>query len=606
MRIESISVTGKGKPKAELTFKQGLNVVAGASDTGKSYIIKCFQYIFGSDTPPKNINEASGYTTVEAKIIISAEESLILKREISVNKPKITLTEIDKNGIESGSFVLNPSHIGKQNLSASFLDKLGLNDKYLVKGVQSLNTSSLTLRVLSKLFLVDETRIITEYSPLGEGQREQTQEISLLKTLLTGADDSVVKEMKSQQKNESGVESRVVALEDYVAKKFADHEEVKSTSEKLDLELNELEKSLSKAQEELTAIVEANSTLDGDRQKIRSELSNLHENKSDNLTLQNRFGLLIEKYNSDLERLEAGAEAASYVDLYEMVNCPTCDQGFETTNDSEELKLLIQSTEAEINKNKLQVKGLNDSIADLKQEFATIQHQISQKEIKSNEISKIIESNISDKLNDYQLAIRILNSKKREFLKEIVKVQTRDNLLNEIGELRVQLETRTTKYEFPDFSAELKELCKHISSILKRWSFPGYENITFDLKSRDLIIDSKPRSHFGKGYRAISYAAFSLGLMQYLSCLGRHPGFVILDSPLTTYRAGDDDENNEEVLLKKNMIFAFYIDLCESFNDKQIIVFENQEPDEDLKQKMTYYHFSKNKDIGRYGFFPLN
>ncbi|RZQ52155.1 hypothetical protein C1E23_15805 [Pseudoalteromonas phenolica] len=90
-----------------------------------------------------------------------------------------------------------------------------------------------------------------------------------------------------------------------------------------------------------------------------------------------------------------------------------------------------------------------------------------------------------------------------------------------------------------------------------------------------------------------------------MSNFERHPKFVILDSPLTTYRAGDNDVSDDEVQLHKDMIFAFYIDLCDSFKDKQIIVFENQEPDEDLKSKMTYYHFSKNREIGRYGFFPV-
>jgi len=79
----------------------------------------------------------------------------------------------------------------------------------------------------------------------------------------------------------------------------------------------------------------------------------------------------------------------------------------------------------------------------------------------------------------------------------------------------------------------------------------------------------------------------------------------MLDSPLTTYKAGDDDEGSEEIWLANNMIYAFYIDLCNSFNDKQVIIFENQEPDVDLRDKMTYYHFSKNVEIGRYGFFPI-
>ncbi|MDU0114013.1 AAA family ATPase [Psychrosphaera aquimarina] len=605
MIIKRISVTGKGKLKAELCFEKGLNVVAGASDTGKSYVIKCFQYIFGGEDPPKDIDEAKGYNTVETEIQVDEKESFILRREISATKPKVTLIKLELDGAESETIVLNPSHKGKNNLSTHILNKLGLNDKVLVKGVQSLNTSSLTLRVLSKLFLVDEGRIITESSPLGEGQREYTQETSLLKTMLTGADDSVVKELKQQQDTEGAVESRVKALEEYVAKKFSNHEEVKVTTEKLDVELNGLEESLFKAQDELTALIEANSELDSQRNNFRGELSKLREAEKENLLLQGRFTLLIDKYNSDLERLEAGSEAASFVGLYELANCPTCDQEFQKEKDVKDLKQLIQSTEAEISKNKFRVKGLKDSIDDLKEEYKLLEEDITQKEAAVKELSEIIDDNISSKFKDYKVAIRLLNNKKNEFSKQRAIVDSRENLLKEIGELRVQLEDRTEKYIIPDFSAELDVLCKNISSILQRWAFPGYESVSFDIKSRDLVIGGKPRSHFGKGYRAISYAAFSLGLMEYLSKFERHPKFVILDSPLTTYKAGDNDENDDEVQLQKDMIFAFYIDLCDSFNDKQIIVFENQEPDEYLKPKMTYYHFSKNKEIGRYGFFPV-
>lgn len=606
MNIVRITVTGKGKPKAELTFKKGLNVVAGASDTGKSYVIKCFQYIFGSEEPPKSISEANGYTTVETEIEYGGNESFVLKREISANNPKITLIELDGDRNESETLVLSPSHKGKKNLSAYFLDKLDLNDKVLVNGVESLKTSSLTLRVLKRLFLVDEGRIITESSPLGEGQREQTQERSLLKTLLTGTDDSIVKELKQQQDSEGAIESRAKALEEFVAKKFADHEKVKASSERLDNELNQLEVSLGNAQDELTALVDASREFDSRRRDIADELTSLREQERENLLLQNRFGLLIEKYSSDLERLEAGVEAASYIDLYELANCPTCGQEFEKEKDKEDLKLLMKSTQAEISKNKIQVQGLDDSIDDLRKEYQELNSLISTKTQELTEVTSVLEGTVSAKLKDYNVAIKLLNNKKNEFLKERAKVQARDSLIAEIGELRVQLENKTEKYEIPDFSSELSQLCKCISTILERWSFPGFNKVTFDHKARDLIIGDKPRSHFGKGYRAISYAAFSLGLMQYLSSYGRHPQFVILDSPLTTYRPGDDDEKDEEVKLQKDMIYAFYTDLCESFNDRQIIVFDNQEPDEDLIPKMTYYHFSKNKEIGRYGFFPIN
>lgn len=77
-----------------------------------------------------------------------------------------------------------------------------------------------------------------------------------------------------------------------------------------------------------------------------------------------------------------------------------------------------------------------------------------------------------------------------------------------------------------------------VGSILKEWGFPGECRTFFEIeKNFDLIIDGKQRKDNGKGVRAITHAAFKVGLMTY--CRKRdlpHPGFVVLDSPLITYR----------------------------------------------------------------------
>ena len=155
-------------------------------------------------------------------------------------------------------------------------------------------------------------------------------------------------------------------------------------------------------------------------------------------------------------------------------------------------------------------------------------------------------------------------------------------------------------------SAFLVEFGNEISKILKRWDFPNGDKAIFDIAARDVVIDGKPRSHYGKGYRAICFSSILLGLMQYLFPKGHHPGFVILDSPLTTYKKQDEnqEDSNNEAFLANNLIYAFYRDLCDYYSDKQVIVLDNQEPDEDLYSSMNYIHFSGNHSIGRYGFFP--
>src|SRR3546814_5448790 len=53
----------------------------------------------------------------------------------------------------------------------------------------------------------------------------------------------------------------------------------------------------------------------------------------------------------------------------------------------------------------------------------------------------------------------------------------------------------------------------------------------------DLIIDGKRRRNNGKGVRAITHAAFKVALLTFCRSRGLpHPGFLVLDTPLITYR----------------------------------------------------------------------
>ena len=63
-----MALTGPGKEPAEVTFRRGLNVIAGPSDTGKSFIAQCIDYALGSGDPPKEIPEAEGYSSVALQI----------------------------------------------------------------------------------------------------------------------------------------------------------------------------------------------------------------------------------------------------------------------------------------------------------------------------------------------------------------------------------------------------------------------------------------------------------------------------------------------------------------------------------------------------------
>ncbi|MEV0185889.1 hypothetical protein AB0I54_42495 [Streptomyces sp. NPDC050625] len=99
--------------------------------------------------------------------------------------------------------------------------------------------------------------------------------------------------------------------------------------------------------------------------------------------------------------------------------------------------------------------------------------------------------------------------------------------------------------------------------------------------------------------RSVIHAAFSTALARYTTTRGLpHPGFVVLDSPVLTYR----EPHEQDIQLTHNVVDHFYRGLLSDF-PSQVIVVENGDPPEDLNVHAMVYAFST-QGSERAGFFP--
>lgn len=603
MIIKKLEVKGTDKQTALVVFDIGLNVIAGASDTGKSYITKCFQFIFGTETPPKPIEQAKGYTHLEVTFETKNGERFVLSRELK-EKADIVCTEIDNDNLVT---VLKPTHKGTPNLSEFFMSKIGLDNKFLAKGLESMNHSSLTLRIFERILIVDEARIISENSPFGKGQNtEKTLERSFIKTLLTGEDDADILETKKNKSSKESIKKKLGNLEEFIDKFFPSDENLQKASEQMDKELDKLELAYDQAEKELNALIQSNNSLVREREKLKKEADLVARKLADDTTLLGRFRMLEKKYISDRERLEANTESATYMEQHRLVNCPLC--GSEIDKDDEiDIEAVEEANSSEITKIDAHLEDLKSTQADVKKSLELNKEQFSSIMDQISNFDRELGGSIGGKVKENRKILSDLDAARSEFRKERDLEIKRQEIFKEIGRLQTEYDYIRDTYQIGDFSKEAYQLSIKIAEILTRWDFPNGNMAAFDLDTRDIVIGGKPRSHFGKGYRAICFSATLLGLMEYLYPKSRHPGFIILDSPLTTYRKQDEslETDNEEVFLANNLIYAFYRDLCDFYKDKQIIVLDNQEPAEDLYSSMNYIHFSGNENVDRYGFFPV-
>jgi hypothetical protein len=147
-----------------------------------------------------------------------------------------------------------------------------------------------------------------------------------------------------------------------------------------------------------------------------------------------------------------------------------------------------------------------------------------------------------------------------------------------------------------------REFSAALASRLKAWGFPGSDDVRYDARYQDVVAGDQLRSSQGKGVRAILHAAFTLSLAQY--CADRdihHPGFVVLDTPVLTYRPPDQDPTvGGEV--PRHIVDGFYRDIQRQ-TAVQVIVMENTDPNDPLEDETVDIVFTA-REFGRYGFFP--
>jgi hypothetical protein len=152
-----------------------------------------------------------------------------------------------------------------------------------------------------------------------------------------------------------------------------------------------------------------------------------------------------------------------------------------------------------------------------------------------------------------------------------------------------------------------QEFADVVSDVLFDWGFPGQKRVVFDLATYDLIIDGKERRHNGKGVRGITHAAFKIALLLY--CRERklpHPGFLVLDTPLLTYRdpfkkPGDKLTVDEEELRNTDLKERFFEHLGHIGTDAQFMIFENVDPPSKVNEYATFETFTNDPNIGRQG-----
>jgi hypothetical protein len=601
-----LTLKGEGVSDASITFQSGLNVVVGPSDTGKTFIVQCIDFMLGASHPPKEIPEAKDYQFLQLALCPSnnSDCQYILERSLRGGDLRL-MCPGEPTRVIAGKH--QPDN--NETLSHFLLSLSGLTGKN-IRTNKAGKTRQLSFRDIARLILIDEESIISERSPIFTGQRTSaTAESNVFRLLLTGSDDSSIISKESPKIIKVRQQGKVEILDQLVEGAY----------EKLHLfglpgeisilkaELNRLDSLLKIVSDDLSTEQRTVASVEEQRKNAWTQLRQIESRIEVLIELQKRFNLLREQYTSDLKRLNSISEVSVRLGQLNESRCPVC--GAEAQHHAYDHEKVYSSPAEVAQACDAESHKIRSLIVDLD---ATLQNNIEELErLKGEKVSNQEHLRIAN--DDIQ---NLLQPRLQTLLEKYSKCQAQREVYRRAFELHEQIEEWSSLKAKATLrrsslstdspiaaieSLEIDKFCRVVESILKTWNFPYLDRVSFSEADNDLIISGLRRASHGKGVRSIFHAAFNLAILKYCREINfPHPGLVIIDSPLVVYREPDKDEGDFSRDLKN----AFYYSLATDYLNNQIIIMENDDPPADLDSTVNVIKFT-GADYGRQGFIPI-
>ena len=584
--IKKVGLKGK-LGDSSLDLYQGLNVVYGSSNTGKSIVVECIDYALGD----KDYNiELDGYDTIYITIVHDSGEVTFLRK---LGETRVAV-ESNNTLIKSGIYPIKRK--SKSHENDLYLDDLllELNDIPIRQKIvvsTEWKTQNFTFRTCLNSFLIKQENIIRRESPyLPLNNSAQGSYKSGLLFLWTG--NTYDKNSNGDDKNwrirKSAIEGFTEELLEKVNKDYPELEQ------KAKVDPTELEKNIKITLDEISNNEALLSKLFNENKALGTKLYQLDDDLAECNNLLTKYQALNTQYLADEKRLEFVIEGENHsLDLEDNMTCPFCNGKLEKgTKDScaeaaekELLKLAPKIKDLEIT-----TKNIVSQITDLKNEREKIVADRKDVLNKINYEIKPLISKLQADIDEYKKAIedakeaKIVMSLKKQYKEKL------DELNSQVKQ-KNDLKFNVMAY----YSQIISNLEEEYNRLLHLANYDFKDKPIFE--NFDFVIDGKHKRPQGQGWRAYLNGLACLALYNSLWDNGVYPmPFLIMDSPIQSL------VEKEKIAVDESMRTGLFKCLKEASAPKQVIVIENRLPEGLDYSDVHLIKFTKDETTGRYGF----
>ena len=565
--IEKLVVKGAGKKDAIAEFDKELTIISGPSNTGKTTIILCIDYIFGSDNPP--FASTTGYDTII--LFVRTENGLVqFTRKLESNKIDVVSSD---DRIESATYKHRIATKSMEPISKVWLTLIGIEDDHDIIANENFRPQHLTWRTFLPAFLIKERQIERESSILmPEGGvksiQGRTAFLSSLLFLIYGNDFSNFD--KRESKKERSI--RKAAVEKYINKELSGVADRKQSI--LDMikafDGLDVQKEIDSAVQALSDIEEKISAAMSNSQSLLNSMMVKKERLTECQMLISRYAALKTQYSADIKRLSFivdGETVMQYVDHDD--TCPFCDGKIP----EQKSKSYVDAARSELSRIVAQYNDLTGAEKDTEQQIQELQSEIALLVEQKENIEELITVELkpqakalSETIDAYRVYIQLNNE--LEVIHRLAdgwNTDLRDMQNEEESDIKYKPMEKFDDRFWSGMDAALYDIlteCKYTPLVSARFSKSSF----------DLEINGQVKALTqGKGYCSILNTIVVMAFRKFMmENAVYNPGLHIIDTPLHGIDEGTKNETSESV---QTALFQYFVDSREM---GQLIIVENK------------------------------
>ena len=565
--INKLIVKGAGKKDAVAEFDRGLTIISGPSNTGKTTILRCIDYIFGSDNLP--FAGATGYDTI--MLFVSTEDgSIQFTRKLESNKIDVVSSD---DRIESGTYKARNATKTMESISKVWLALIGIEDDHDIIANENFRPQHLTWRTFLPVILIKERQIERESSilmPEGGAKSIQgrTAFLSSLLFLIYGNDFSNFDERES--KKERAI--RKAAVEKYINKELSGVADRKQSI--LDMigafDGLDVQKEIDNAVQALSDIEEKISAAMSNSQSLLNNMLAKKERLTECQMLISRYAALKTQYSADIKRLSFIVDGETVMKhVSHDSTCPFCNGKIPTQN----TKSYIDAARSELSRIIAQYNDLVGAEKDIEQQIQELQTEIKLLSEQKDNIEELIAKDLnpqakalSETIESYRTYIQL------NYELEVIH-RLADGWNNDLRDIQNDDESEIKYKPMEKFDDRFwAGMDTALSDILEECQYKPLVSARFSKSSFDLEINGQAKAVTqGKGYCSILNTIVVMAFRKFMKENAVYnPGLFIIDTPLHGIDEGTKNETSESV---QNALFQYFINSREM---GQLIIVENE------------------------------